>query len=463
MSSILLVEDDRLARFALKDLLERSGYEVHEAADGAAGLAMYKPGTFLAVITDLKMPGMNGIELLEKLRQRDAEAAVIVITAYGAIETAVEAIRKGAVDYITKPFDGTEILHRLSRIREVRSLREENRKLREQIHPPTGLHSMVGRSKAMEKVFDLMKTVADSQATVLIEGESGTGKEMAAQTIHALSQRRNGPFLPVSCAALPESLLESELFGYEKHAFTGATRAKPGRFELAHQGTLFLDDIDDVPMSVQVKLLRAIQERRIERVGATSSIHVDVRMVASTKTDLQEGIRQGRFREDLYYRLAVIPIHLPPLRERKEDIPLLSRHFLAKYCLREGRPLLQLSAEVIETLEAYPWPGNVRELENVIERFVILCEGEPCGPECLKGYIRDSGLRSVRRPDVSDFDLPDEGLDLEAELLRIERHYIEASLKKCHGNKSRAAELLQIRRSTLGDRIAKLGIRTSRN
>lgn len=455
MKRILLVEDDRLARFAIKDLLERNGFEVVEAADGRAAVSLYRPGAFLAVITDLKMPGMNGIEVLETLRSQDPQAAVIVITAYGTIETAVEAIRKGAADYVTKPFDAAEILHRLGRVVEMAALKEENRRLREQVAPPCGLHGMVGKSRAMERLFSLIRTVADSQATVLIEGESGTGKEMAARAIHALSPRTQGPFVAVSCAALPETLLESELFGHEKHAFTGALRAKPGRFELAQKGSLFLDEIDDVPLSVQVKLLRALQERQIERLGGTTSISLDVRILAATKRDLAERVREGAFREDLYFRLAVVPIRVPPLRERKEDIPLLVQHFLEKYGLRDGRPVPRLSPTAFEMLEAYDWPGNVRELENVVERLVLLCGDAVCGPDCLKDH-----LRSPRPGEEGAIDFPEEGLDLQAKLDSLERRYIEASLKKCGGNKSRAAELLGLKRSTLGDRIARLGIRT---
>lgn len=460
MKRILLVEDDRLARFALKDLLERNGFEVVEAADGHAALSLYRQGAFLAVITDLKMPGMNGIEVLEKVRDQDPNAAVIVITAYGTIETAVEAIRKGAVDYVTKPFEAAEILHRLSRVVELAELREENRRLRDQVAPPCGLHGMVGKSRIMENLFSLIRTVADSQATVLIQGESGTGKEMVARAIHALSARAGGPFVAVSCAALPETLLEGELFGYEKHAFTGALRAKPGRFELAQKGTLFLDEIDDVPLAVQVKLLRALQERQIERLGGTSPIFLDVRILAATKRDLTEKIREGSFREDLYYRLAVVLIRVPPLRERKEDIPILVQHFLEKYSLRDHRPVPRLSAQAAEMLETYDWPGNVRELENVVERLVLLCGDSVCGPDCLKDHIRSLGLFQPAESEVLDF--PEEGLDLQAMLDSFERRYIEASLKKCGGNKSKAAELLGLKRSTLGDRIMKLGIRTSR-
>jgi len=460
LKRILLVEDDRLARFALKDLLERNGFEVLEAADGPAALRLYRPGAFLAVITDLKMPGMNGIELLENLRSQDPHTAVIVITAYGTIETAVEAIRKGAFDYVTKPFEAAEILHRLSRVRELAQLREENRRLRDQVAPPCGLHGMVGKSRAMESLFALIRTIADSQATVLIQGESGTGKEMAARAIHALSPRGRGPFVAVSCAALPETLLESELFGYERHAFTGALRPKPGRFELAQKGTLFLDEIDDVPLTVQVKLLRAIQERQIERLGGTTPISLDVRILAATKRDLTERVREGKFREDLYYRLAVVPVRIPPLRERKEDIPLLVQHFLEKFSLRDTRPAPRLSAEAVEMLEAYDWPGNVRELENLVERLVLLCGESVCGADCLKAHLRNLGLAEPAEGNMI-FDLPAEGLNLQARLDFLERRYIEASLKKCGGNKSKAAELLGLKRSTLGDRIAKLGIRTA--
>jgi two-component system response regulator PilR (NtrC family) len=459
LKKILIVDDDRLARLALKDLLERNGYEVEETENGAECLAKYRPDRYLAVITDLKMPGLTGIEVLESLKEKDPEADVIVITAYGTIETAVDAIRKGAADYVTKPFEGDEILLRLSRIREVRTLREENRRFREQLHPPSGLHALVGKSKAMERVFSLIKTVADSHATVLIEGESGTGKELVAQTIHALSTRREGPFVPVSCAAFPENLLESELFGYEKGAFTGAARAKPGRFEMGNEGTVFLDDIDDVPLSMQVKLLRAIQERKIERLGSTTSREVDVRILASTKSDLREKAEKGEFREDLYYRLAVIMLRLPALQERTGDIPLLIQHFLNKYSLREGRPLLRLSAEAIRALEGYAWPGNVRELENVIERIVILCRGEICGLECLKNEIRE--ISGAAAPEFGLSEIPDTGLDLAEELQRTERRIIESALEKCGGNKSQAAELLRIKRSTLGDRITKLGIPSS--
>jgi DNA-binding NtrC family response regulator len=452
---ILVVDDDNLSRTALVDLLERHGHEPMEADSGEKALTLFRAGSFLAVITDLKMPGIDGLELLRRLRELDTDVPVILVTAYGSIETAVDAMKRGASDYVTKPFSTQEILAALSRQLDLRALRAENAKLRRQVSERFRFGNIVGNSTGMKRVFELIETVADSLSTVLIQGESGTGKELVARALHVNSSRSSGPFVAVSCAALTESLLESELFGHERGAFTGATAARPGRVELANGGTLFLDDVDDIPLSAQVKLLRVLQEREVERVGTVKPRKVDVRLVAATKVDLRELVDKERFRDDLYYRLSVIPLQIPPLRERGGDVPLLVQHFLRQFAERDGRDVLALDPRCMGVLESHPWPGNVRELENVIERLAATCSGPVCGLDSIPLELADGQRRAVA-VDLQSF--PDGGLDLIAELDKVESRIIRMALAHARGNKSQTARLLKLRRSTLVDHMGRLGL-----
>ncbi len=451
---VLVVDDDPLSRTALADLLNRQGYDAVEARNGEQALERFVTGEYLAVITDLRMPRMDGLELLGRLRERDPAVPVVLVTAYGSVQTAVEAMKEGASDYVTKPFSSEEILATLTRLADLQRLQRENRDLRTQIQSRYGFANIVGRSPGMRAVFEMIQTVARSRSTVLIQGESGTGKELVARALHYQSDRSSGPFVAVSCAALAENLLESELFGHEKGAFTGATGAKPGRVELAGGGTLFLDDIDDIPLNAQVKLLRVLQERVVERVGTVKSRKVDVRVVAATKIDLRQAAAEGAFRDDLFYRLSVIPITLPPLRERTEDIPLLVNHFLVRFAERDGRDPLKLSPDCLQVLEGYGWPGNVRELENVVERLAAVCPGPRCGLEVLPPEVVSGGAERL----VAPIEIPPDGLDLTGELDRFESRILRWAIERTGGNKSKMARMLQISRSTLADHMRRLGL-----
>ena len=455
-ASILVVDDDALSLAALTDMLQRAGHDPVGAASGAQALETFRAGYFDAVITDLRMPRMDGLELLRKLRARDPSVPVVLVTAYGSVQTAVEAMKEGASDYVTKPFSSQEILAALGRLLDLERLRSENRELKEQIKTRYGFSGIIGRNPSMLAVFDQIRTAANSMATVLVEGESGTGKELVAKALHFNSRRSTGPFVAVSCAALAETLLESELFGHERGAFTGAVSSRPGRVEQAEGGTLFLDDADDIPLSAQVKLLRVLQERTLERLGSNRSRRVDVRVVVATKIDLRQAVADGIFREDLFYRVSVLPIRLPPLRERRSDIALLAGHFLQQFADRDSQPPLKLEPEALRGLEAYHWPGNVRELENVMERLSLTCPGPTCSCENLPPELD-------RRPGASgDFSVPaeppPEGFALLDELGRIESHYIRWALARTRGNKSQAARLLGLSRTTLADHMSRLEI-----
>jgi DNA-binding NtrC family response regulator len=455
-ASILVVDDDALSLAALTDMLHRSGHDPVGAASGAQALELFRAGMFDAVITDLRMPRMNGMELLKKLRAKDPRIPVVLVTAYGSVQTAVEAMKEGASDYVTKPFSSDEILATIHRLVDLERLERENRSLKEELGSRYGFAGIIGQSSPMREVFDQIRTAADSMATVLIEGESGTGKELVARALHFQSRRSQGPFVAVSCATLAENLLESELFGHERGAFTGAVSARPGRAEQADGGTLFLDDADDIPLNAQVKLLRLLQERTIERLGSNRSRKVDVRVVVATKVDLREAVDEGLFREDLYYRVSVLPIRLPPLRERRSDIPLLAKHFLGRFADRDGGDKLKLEPEAMSRLESYGWPGNVRELENVMERLSLTCSGPSCDCDKLPREL----LRAVESPDSPGplMDPPPEGFELLEELNRIEAHYIRWALQRTRGNKSKAARLLRLSRTTLADHMNRLDI-----
>ncbi len=443
--NILIIDDDASLRRVLEYNLREAGYVVLTAADGETGLALFDEHAPPLVITDLKMPGMGGFQVLKAVKERSPTTLVIVITAFGAVETAVEAMKLGAYDYITKPFNRDELRLVVRKAMEMQGLSEENRRLREELAERAEFRNIVGISQGMERVFATVRKVADTEATVLITGESGTGKELVARAIHSLSSRRYGPFVAINCAAIPRDLLESELFGHVKGAFTGAVRDKTGKFQMADGGTLFLDEVGELPLDLQPKLLRALQEKSVEPVGGTALQKLDVRVVAATNADLEEAIAAGAFRDDLYYRLAVIPLHLPPLRERSEDIPLLVRHFAVKH----GGEAVTFDPEVLALLQEYPWPGNVRELENTVERLLILRSADEIGVADLSDKIvgRPAGKSQV-------VNLPPDGYSLE----ELEREVVIEALERNDWNQTRAARFLRIPRHTLIYRMEKYAI-----
>lgn len=448
--TILLIDDDQSLRRVTEFTLHEAGYRVLTAADGNEGLRLFGREEPALVITDIQMPGLSGYEVLKQIKERTPAALIIVITAYGTVEKAVEAMKLGAYDYLTKPFSRDELTLTVGKALAYEGLREENRKLREELTERVDFSRLVGISENMREVFALVRKVAASEATVLIGGESGTGKELVARAIHSGSERRAGPFVAVNCAAIPRDLLESELFGHARGAFTGAVRERKGKFEQAEGGTLFLDEVGDLPLDLQPKLLRALQEREIEPVGGTAR-RIDVRLVAATNRDLDAALGEGSFREDLYYRLAVIPLHLPPLRERRDDIPLLVRHFLDKH---GKNPSIVCSEAALEALADYDWPGNVRELENAVERMLILRRGAGIELDDLPPKIRrprPSGTTAI----AGVLNLPDEGYPLEA----LEKEAVFEALRRNDWNQTRAAAFLRIPRHTLLYRMEKYDIR----
>jgi DNA-binding NtrC family response regulator len=444
---ILVADDERPQRDILQMILEAEGYETTTAGNGRQALAAARAQSFDVVLTDLKMPDLNGIELLSELQQEQPGQCVILMTAHGTIDSAVDAMRKGAFDYLTKPVEKDELLLVLRRALERSQLVHENKRLKEELRTRFGLDSIVGSHGSMQDVFRIVHKVAASTSTVLIYGESGTGKELIARALHLESDRRQKPFYAVNVAALPESILEAELFGHEKGAFTGAESRKIGLFEQASGSTLFLDEVGDLKRDLQVKLLRTLQEREIMRVGGTERIKVDVRIVAATNQDLERDVREGRFREDLFYRLNVIPIALPSLHERRTDIPLLVEHFLAKYGASGRR---SVSQEALAMLVAYDWPGNVRELESVIERALLLGEGDVIVPADLPASVR--ARHETAAGSMPGVEIPDEGIDLDA----LEESLMLKALEKAGGNVSQAARLLGLSRRTLQYRLAKM-------
>lgn len=430
---ILIVDDEASARSALGEILSDEGYKVRTAADGFRALAAAREFAPDVVVTDLKMPGMDGLELLARLKELDAEVAVVLVTAFGAVSSAVEAMRGGAADYLTKPLNSDELLVVLERCLEGVSLRRESKRMRELLAVKYSFDNIVGQSPEMQTVFKAVRQVAPSRASVLILGESGTGKELIASAIHHNSEREGKPFVKLHCAALAESLLESELFGHERGAFTGADRRRLGRFEQADGGTLFLDEIGEISPATQVKLLRVLQEHEFERVGNNQPVKVDVRLVAATNRDLKSLVAAGKFREDLYYRLNVISLRLPPLRERQGDIQSLASHFLEKYGRLNGRDALRFDEATMRALSLYSFPGNVRELENVIERAVVLADGPLILPRHLPLEIQQLGGEVASAPRIPGSTLAD-----------IERHAILETLAMVGGSTTRAAEILGI-------------------
>jgi DNA-binding NtrC family response regulator len=443
---LLIVEDEPLLRITMADALRKEGWVVDVAEDGVKGSALFEQHLHDVVLADLVMPRMNGLDLLRRIKAMHPDATVVIITAHGTVDRAVEAMREGAEDFIAKPFSMAQLIVRLSNVCSVRLLQQQNVRLQQQLEQRHSFSNIIGKSKEMQEVFDLIRLVADSDASVLVHGESGTGKEMVASAIHFNSRRRTKPYVRVSCASLPESLIESELFGYEKGAFTGASERRIGRFEAASGGTLFLDEIGELPWSFQVKLLRVLQERQIERLGSNRPIDVDVRIVSASLRPPEEEIDAGRFREDLYFRVNTVSIHLPPLRERTEDIPLLVQAFLQEFAEERGREIDGFTDEVMDLFEAYSWPGNVRELRNVVERAVLFSRGSQITPDELPATLRGDREEDGRRR-VAQVRSLHEAVE------QAETEAILAALAATEGRRAEAAELLGISRKTLWEKI----------
>ena len=454
-ASILVVDDEEIMREILESLLARQGCRVRLAGSGEEALEAVKADPFDAAIVDVMMPGINGLETLARLQRIDAELPVVMITAFGTAANTREAFKRGAFDFIEKPFKNDDVLVVVRNAVAQRRLVTENRTLRQSLRLQSHrLSDLIGRSRRMRRVFDLITQAAPSRTTILVEGESGTGKELVARAVHANSARSDRPFITVNSGSLPPDLLESNLFGHVKGAFTGAVSLKKGLFELADRGSIFFDEIGTVPLETQAKLLRVIQEREFMRLGGVDTIKVDVRIIAATNVDLKQLVDSGEFREDLYYRLHVIAIELPGLRDRREDVPLLAQHFLAKYGEENRKPGLELAPEALRLLEEYNWPGNVRELENVIERAVVLSSGTTIGV----GLIPES-IRNPQRFRLPSFEMPPDGIPFRKVIEEMETMLITRSLDAAGGIQKRAAELLQIKPTTLNEMIKRYGIR----
>jgi nitrogen regulation protein NR(I) len=463
VAHVLIVDDEMNIRRVLAAMLKREGYEVTTAADGEQALAVLQRSPVHVVVTDMVMPRLGGMELLNRVGAEFPDVPVILITAHGTVDSAVAALKAGAFDYITKPFEQEELKKVIAKAARAHDLERQN------VHEGPGEADrppLVGEAPAMRAIHDMVARVADSPSTVLITGESGTGKELIAKALHRGSSRRDKPLIKVNCAAIPKDLVESELFGYERGAFTGAVSSKPGRFELADGGTLFLDEIGEIPVEIQVKLLRALQESEFERVGGIKTLRVDVRLIAATNRDLKQLIAEGRFREDLYYRLAVVPIALPPLRDRREDVPLLVRHFIEKYNRRLGKRVAGIEPEALQLLATYAWPGNIRELENLMERSVLFADGDLIEAAALPDALRERGpgpqppiaavgpIGAITAPSGASM----------KEIVRqaqqeLERELITRALEETGGNVTRAAKRLQISRKSLQVKMKELGLR----
>ncbi|PLX80768.1 MAG: DNA-binding response regulator [Desulfuromonas sp.] len=444
---ILIVDDEEGMRKLLGRILVKNGYDTVSAPSAEEALRLVEADQFDLVITDIKMPGMDGLQLLQELKAFNPGLPIIVITAYGTVESAVQALRAGAYDYITKPFENDEIRLTVAKTFERERLLAENRYLHDELEGRYSFSGIVGQSEEMQRVFDMASSVAVSNANVLITGESGTGKELIARSIHYNSNRKEKPFIVLNCAALPENLIESELFGHEKGAFTGAINAKKGRFELAHEGTLFIDEVGEMTPSSQVKLLRVIQEQEFERVGGSRTISCDVRIVAATNKDLEQAVKEGDFRDDLYYRLNVVNIDMPPLRKRREDIESLARHFLQKFAAETGKKIDDISPRALSCLLAYEWPGNVRELQNVMERAVVLARGESVTPHDFPQNLQGDAQICV--------DIPDRDGNLTELLEDLERQLILQTLRRHDNSQTKAASALGIKRTTLRYKMEK--------
>ena len=455
---LLIVDDEKGLREAIAERLADHGFVVEQADRGEAALERLSEFAFDILITDLRLPGIDGRQLLEAALERYPDLIAIVITGYGTVKDAVEAIKQGASDFITKPFQFDALLHVLNSALEQRRLRSENAYLRSQLEQRYRIDGLVGTSRVMRDLYHLLETVAATSSTVLISGETGTGKELAARAIHHGSPRRANRFVALNCSAIPETLLEAELFGHVRGAFTGAVGTRQGRLEQAHKGTLFLDEVGTMSPALQAKLLRVLQEREFERVGDSHTIKIDVRVIAATHSDLAKMVGDGSFRQDLFYRLNVIPVKLPPLRDRRDDIPLLVQHFLQKLCVDLGRGTVTVSQEAMRRLMAYSWPGNVRQLENVVERALTFSQGRPqidvadLAPE----------VQQADAPVSNDVWLPDDGVDFEAYIGGVELALIRRSLERTHGNKRQAARLLNLKRTTLIEKLKRLDPQAAR-
>jgi two-component system response regulator AtoC len=449
---VLIIDDDAGLRKSLLLILSDAGYEVVQAEDGEAGLAVAKEQCPGLILCDVRMPKLGGIEFVEAYRAAGGTALVMVMTAYGSLDLAMEAMKKGAYDYIPKPFGADEVLLTVRKAEEREQLRREVGRLRQEVRADARFGELVVGSPAMRRALEIVMKVAPHDSPVLITGASGTGKELIARMLHRESSRANGPFVPVNCGGVPEQLLESEFFGFVKGAFTGADRDKEGLFEAADGGTLFLDEVGELPGALQVKLLRALQEGEVRRIGATDTKRVDVRVISATNMDLEEGVERGTFRKDLYYRLAVVPVHLPQLRARREEIPQLAAHLLDRHAQRLHVPVNAIAPDAMEALLAYTWPGNIRELENVIERALVLTDGSVISLDDLP--------EAVRRPAPEGTTLPGDGDDLSVKRhgARLERHLIQLALDRTGGNKTAAAELLELSPRALRYKIQEYGI-----
>jgi two-component system response regulator PilR (NtrC family) len=458
IGSVLVIDDEEIMREILEALLVREGYQVRLAASGEEGIELAKSGSFDAAIVDVMMPGIDGIAVLEELKKLDDDLPVVMITAFASVETAISAMKRGAFDYITKPFKNDEVLVVVRNAVERRRLVAENTALRQNLQAQSLRFSgIIGRSSKMKQIFDLIIQAAPSRSTILITGESGTGKELVARAIHTNSPRAERAFVTVNSGNLPADLLESTLFGHVKGAFTGAINPKKGLFDLADKGSIFFDEIGNIPAETQAKLLRVMQEREFMRLGGMETIKVDARIIAATNCDLRQMVEDGRFREDLYYRLHVINIYLPPLRERKDDVPLLAQHFLEKYGEENKKRGVELDPEALDLLMEYDWPGNIRELENVIERAVVLCSGVKIGVELIPDYVRSRPNFHIPR-----FVVPPEGISFKDVITNVEKRLIEETLEAAGGVQKRAAELLRIKPTTLNEMIKRYDIGTRR-
>ena len=454
---VLVVDDEQSMRELLGIMLKQVGYDVTLADGGEAAVEALKNDAFDLVITDLRMRKVDGLAVLRAAKEHSPRTVVLVVTAFASTETAVEAMKLGAYDYVTKPFKLDELRLTIANALERKRLQDENRELKRQLRREHGFEGFIGKSQRILDVFETIRKTADSGSTVMITGESGTGKELVARAVHLESARRAGPFVSVNCGAIPETLMESELFGHVKGAFTGAVASTEGLFAAADGGTLFLDEITEIPQTVQVKLLRATQEREIRRVGDTRDVKVDVRLIAASNRDLTKAVADGVLREDLYYRLNVIPIHMPPLRERIEDIPLLVAHFVARITKDVGKSVQAISPESLAILERYHWPGNIRELENVVERAIVLGSGELLSPESLPPH-----LGAPRDEQAVSVEIPPAGMDLEETLSRIENRYIRLALERSGWLQVRAAELLGLSFRQFRYKLQKHGLRAGR-
>ncbi len=450
VGSVLVIDDEPVLQDVLKTLLETNGFDHYPASTAAEGMRLLREEDIDVVLLDLMLPDRTGLDLLPEIKSYDPHLPVVMITAYSSLESAIEAMRQGAFHYVPKPFKNEEVLHLVRRATERRRLQVENLLLRSRLE---GMGEIVGRGRRIQEVFELMRRAAPARTNILIVGESGTGKELVAREIHRLSPRREGPFVPVHTSAIPSELLESTLFGHVKGAFTGAIQSRKGLFEAAHEGTLFLDEVGTISLETQTKLLRVIQEREIRRVGGVESKPVDVRLVAATNVDLLREVDEGRFREDLYYRLNVITIELPPLRDRREDIPLLAAHFLRIYAAENEREVTGFAPHAMDGLTDYSWPGNVRELQNAVERAVVLCRGETIERDELPQAVRGSGSTTFPIDE-----LPAEGVDFREAVARYQAHLIRDALRQTDGVQRRAAKMLRLSPTTLNEMVHRLGI-----